>query len=243
MQFLVDPARVSVTIGGWLFLAVLCIVLPLGALRQHKRMEAAALKVSRWRIYASGVTTHLMLLILVFAAARDSGIALLRPYHVEGWHVAFGAVALAPGLLLLLKRFRREDPVARERLLLIAPRTPGELTAFYGLSISAGVIEELAYRGMLFTLLATLLHSWWLAAIVASIAFGMVHLFQGWRSAGIAGLIALRDHIVVGVTGTLFVAMVVHALHDIISGTVIARRAREADVAAQAARSATLAVS
>jgi hypothetical protein len=97
----------------------------------------------------------------------------------------------------------------------------------------------LTNRGLLFTLLAALVARWvpgtgawvawvaWVAAaLLASALFGVVHLFQGWKSAGIAALMGLREHIVVGLTGTLFVAMVVHALHDAIAGTVIGIRAR-----------------
>jgi hypothetical protein len=39
-------------------------------------------------------------------------------------------------------------------------------------------------------------------------------------------LFALRDHIVVGLTGTLIVAMIAHTLHDMIAGTVLGMRAR-----------------
>ena len=97
--------------------------------------------------------------------------------------------------------------------------------------MSAGVAEELAYRGLLFTLLSALLGGWWIPALIASAAFGIVHLFQGWKSAGIAGVMGLGGHIVVGLTGSLFVAIVVHMLHDAIGGTVIAARARRAEEA------------
>ena len=61
--------------------------------------------------------------------------------------------------------------------------------------------------------------------------FGIVHLFQGWKSAGIAALIGLRDQIVVGLTGTLFVAIVIHTLHDVITGSVVAVRAAAEETA------------
>ena len=74
-------------------------------------------------------------------------------------------------------------------------------------------------------------------------AFGIVHLFQGWRSAGLVVLVALRDHIVVGLTGTLFVAIVVHMLHDAIFGTVSSRRVRRDERAVEAAAEGARAIS
>jgi membrane protease YdiL (CAAX protease family) len=226
MRFLVDPARVQLDAIGWLFLAVICVLLPLGALRQHRRMAAGMLRPTRTTIYLSAVATHAAFVLMVLAVVRDERLDLFRPYRLTALHALVGLAALAIGLLPVFERFRIDDPFARERVALIAPRTPKEYGFFYLISVTAGVAEELTYRGLLFTLLAALTRSWWLAASIAAGVFGIVHLFQGWKSAGMAALMGLRDQIVVGLTGTLFVAIVVHTLHDAITGTVIGRRAR-----------------
>jgi len=225
MRFLVDPASVTLNPTGWLFLFAICVGLPLGALRQHRRLKAGSLTLSRSRIYQSAVATHAMFLLLCWVAIRGARLELFPAYRVSAWHALIGLLALGSGLLPLVRPFRRNDPVARERLLMIAPRTRKEFAAFYLVCVTAGVAEELAYRGVLFTLLAALLGAWWPAALIAAALFGIVHLFQGWKSAGIAALIGLRDQIVVGLTGTLFVAIVVHMLHDVITGSVVAIRA------------------
>jgi membrane protease YdiL (CAAX protease family) len=186
-----------------------------------------------------------MFLLLCWVAIRGERLNLFPAYRLAPVHVAIGLVALAIGLLPLLEQFRRNDPVAKERVRLIAPRTRREFSAFYVVCTTAGVVEELTYRGLLFTLLAALVGGWWPAALIASALFGIVHLFQGWKSAGIAALMGLREHIVVGLTGTLFIAMVVHTLHDAIAGTVIGIRARResaATVGAAAAENVTAAV-
>jgi len=231
MRFLMDPASVVVGPAGWLFLLVVCVGLPLGALRQHRRLNAGTLAPSRAQIYQSAIATHAMFLLLCWVVIRGARLRLFPAYHVTAWHVVVGLLALAVGLLPLLRRFRRNDPVARARLLMIAPRTPKELAAFYLVCVTAGVAEELAYRGVLFTLLASLVGAWWPAALIGGALFGIVHLFQGWKSAGIAALIGLRDQIVVGLTGTLFVAIVLHMLHDMITGSVVAMRAHAEEAA------------
>lgn len=226
MRFLVDPSHVVLRPIGWLFLLVICVLLPLGAMRQHHRLAAGTLQATRTRIYVSVIATHAVLLLMAWAVVREERLDLFPPYRPSALHIAIGVVALVVGLLPIFERFRIDDPVARERTRVIAPRTPREFAFFYLLSTTAGIAEEITYRGVLFTLLAAILRSWWISALIAAGVFGIVHLFQGWKSAGIAALMGLLEHIVVGLTGTLWVAVVAHAFHDAIVGTVIGLRAR-----------------
>src|SRR5438477_5775481 len=150
MRFLMDPAGVTIGTSGWLFLLVICVGLPLGALRQHRRLKGGILMLDRARIYQSAVATHAMFLILCWVVIRGARLHLFPAYHLTAWHVLIAGVALGAGVLPLLRQFRRSDPVARERLLLIAPRTSREFAAFYLVCVTAGIAEELAYRGVLF---------------------------------------------------------------------------------------------
>jgi membrane protease YdiL (CAAX protease family) len=233
MRFLVDPATVTMGAVAWVFLVVICVLLPLSALRMHRRLAAGTLQITRTRIYVSAIGTHATFLLMVWAVTRTERLNLLPPYHFRPLHVVIGLIALAIGLVPVLERFNLSDAIARERTRLIAPRASREFGVFYLLSITAGVAEELTYRGLLFTLLAALVIGWlpatgaWtFAAVISSLVFGIVHMFQGWKSAGVAALMGLREQLVVGLTGTLVVAIVVHALHDVVAGTVIGLRAR-----------------
>jgi membrane protease YdiL (CAAX protease family) len=228
MRFLVEPGTVTMGTAQWVFLVALCLALPAAAIRQHRMLARSPLELTRPQVYVSGLMTHAVLLLLCWLAARGQpwGASLLTVGHdPTGLDVAIGAAALAIGIVPFLSR-RAERAMQLDRTRLIAPRTAPEFGAFYTLSLSAGFAEELAYRGVLFALLTALTSSWWLAAVIASAAFGVAHLFQGWRPAGLAGVVALRDHIVVGLTGTLWVVIIVHMLHDIIAGTTIGLRAR-----------------
>jgi CAAX protease family protein len=227
MRFVVDPGLVDLGRPlAWAFLVIICVLLPIGALRQHRRLESGTHPPPRMQLYVSAIITHGALALLVWVVARGQRLNLLPPYRPTAVHVIIGLLALAIGLLPLLERFRLNDAIAEERTRLIAPHRPTEHALFYLVSLTAGIAEELTYRGMLFTLFAAILGSWWVAAIIAAAAFGVAHLFQGWKAVGIAALMGLREQLVVGLTGTLFVAMAVHMLHDAIAGTVIAARAR-----------------
>lgn len=227
MRFLVEPSGVTLGPAQWFFLFALCLLLPGAALRQHQLLGTGAIRLTRLQVYANGIGTHLMLLFLVWLAARHQpwGNVLLGPHRGRWQDVIVGVAALAMGVAPFLST-RASRSLLVDRTMFLAPRTAPEFGLFYTLSLSAGFAEELAYRGVLFALLGALLPSWWLAAAVAAAAFGIAHLFQGWRSAGLASLIGLRDHVVVGLTGTLWVVIIVHMLHDIIAGTVIGLRAR-----------------
>lgn len=229
MRPLADPASLQPGALAMLFLVTLLVALPLAAVAQERglaTLTARGVTLDRRAIYASAVVTHLLLLAGSWLAWTSARADLFPAHDITLRDIAIGGGALGVTLLTLLDRFAPRKPAHRERLLLIAPRTAGERLAFAGVAVSAGVAEEIAYRGVLFLLIAHYLGGWWLPALLAAGAFGVAHLFQGWRSAALAGAIGLLAQVVTGATGTLWVAIVVHILHDIIAGAVIAHRAR-----------------
>lgn len=101
-----------------------------------------------------------------------------------------------------------------ERLM---PHTPSEMRAFYVLSVTAGVCEELLYRGFLIAYLVN-----WLglfqAAGISAVIFGLGHLYQGGRGVLTTGAVGAFMAGVYLLTGSLFASMVFHALMDVHSG-------------------------
>ena len=106
-----------------------------------------------------------------------------------------------------------------ERLL---PRTHAQRAVFVLLSVSAGVGEELAFRGFLIPALETASGSTRLAVIVSSVAFGMLHSYQ--RSDGVIRASALGVVMAAPLlaTGSLFPSMAAHALYDLVVGLLLA---------------------
>jgi membrane protease YdiL (CAAX protease family) len=97
------------------------------------------------------------------------------------------------------------------------PRTPGEGRLFHGVAVSAGVGEELFYRGFLVWYLSTWLP---LAAAVAAAAvmFASAHAMHG-RSATIkAGVLGLVFSGLYLWTGALYLPMLLHTLIDWFAG-------------------------
>lgn len=228
MRPLVDPSLLTVGPLSLAFLVVAGLLLPAAAIAQQRTLDTGHpdVVVTRARIYASAFLTHVGLVAGAVIAAREMGADLFPAYRFAPWHAALAVAVLGVGLVPLLRAFDARDPRLRARAALIAPRTPRERAQFAGVAVAAGVAEEIAYRGVLPLVLARLLGGWWLPAIASAAAFGAAHAFQGRRGALLATAIGLIAQALVGLTGTLLLAMLVHAVHDIIAGLVISRRAR-----------------
>jgi len=100
---------------------------------------------------------------------------------------------------------------------LIIPRNAVERRLFIALSVTAGICEEVAYRGFLVWYLGA-----WLpapAVVVAGAAiFGLAHLYLGWGHVLKTGAIGLVFVLAYLLTGTLWVPILLHATVDIVSG-------------------------
>lgn len=227
MRHLADPATLSLGVVSWLFLAGMLVLLPVAVVMQERQLRERAADAFPTRpvIYFSAIVTHLVILLAALLAARDASVPLLPAFELSWTDALVAAGALGLGSLTLLERFTPRDE-SRTRAESIAPRTGRDAIAFAGVATSAGIAEEVAYRGVLFSLLAHLMGGWWLPALVAAVAFGIAHLFQGWRAAALASAAGIVAQVVVGLTGTLLVAIAVHILHDLIAGAIIGLRAR-----------------
>ena len=109
----------------------------------------------------------------------------------------------------------------KEAVLAMAPHSSAELALWLGVSLAAGVCEEMLFRGYLLRQLA----GWWgstLAAIAASsLLFGCLHLYEGWGAmVGLCGLGAVYAAVAV-LRGNLRSVMVAHFLQDAVTGLVL----------------------
>jgi membrane protease YdiL (CAAX protease family) len=124
-----------------------------------------------------------------------------------------------------------------ERLEPMLPHTRAELALFLKLALTAGVCEELLFRGYMIWYL-----SHWLpiypAAGLASLLFGIGHIYQGWRGVLTTGMVGAFLAAVFLLTGSLFAGMAIHALMDAHSGQLM-QAAYERERALAAAEPAT----
>jgi membrane protease YdiL (CAAX protease family) len=130
--------------------------------------------------------------------------------------MAGGIIGLVAPLVVtpLLARAGRRQPVVGDVEALI-PRTGSERRWYAAVAVSAGVCEELVFRGYGLRLL----HSVGLTSVplivACALAFGLVHVYQGISGVVITGLLGAFLTVIYIWTGSLLPAMAAHILVDL----------------------------
>lgn len=221
--------------SSWLFLAFIAIGVPYGAVTTARRTRSAdgpAQIASRSQLHLNAMATHLLIFGIAWYAGILQGLRFLQPVQLTVPDFLAGAVALAlMGVLAAVsQRLRSEDERRRMWVLGFLPRTLREGVPFTLLAAVGAVSEELAYRGVTFTLVTMLTGSAAAGALVAATAFAAAHVPQGGKSMAVIFAIALVKQELVLFTGTLWVAIGVHFTYNVMTAVRMARRAREAVV-------------
>ncbi len=184
--------------------------------RTRRRIYSAAL-ITQWALAGAVVTQWLV----TGRAWRLLGVA---PVLTPGG--AGIAVGLAIVILLIARQLRRagdrSDVFDRARARLahveaLVPHSRAELRLFRFVAVTAGICEELLFRGFLIWYLAQytgILQ----AALLSSVAFGIGHLYQGLRYVALTAMVGLFFAAVYLFAGFLLLPMLIHALMDLYSG-------------------------
>lgn len=208
-------------IADGLFIAFLLGSMPLLSLAQLPLLRGAL--VQRMDAYRGSV---IMLLVLTTVAlvlgAVGPGLEALGLVPRFGVQDLVMTGVLAAGLLvfgvvsnLLTARLGIEETDVLRQLI---PRTGTERAAFGVVSLSAGVGEEVVYRGYLIVVLGTLFSDVWWAAAVSSMAFSILHAYQGTVGivrSGVLGFVFAAAFIT---GGSLWPLVIVHTGVDLVSG-------------------------
>ncbi|KQT01364.1 CPBP family intramembrane glutamic endopeptidase [Cellulomonas sp. Leaf395] len=131
---------------------------------------------------------------------------------------AIVGLALAGGALALVRRWLPgRSPLQSSAIDILMPTTPGARRGWAGLSLSAGVTEEITYRGLLVLALTLAVPDLAHGAVVAvaAVLFGIAHWYQGrlgMLTTGAVGAVLTQLYLT---TGSLLLPMVVHVLIDL----------------------------
>jgi membrane protease YdiL (CAAX protease family) len=168
----------------------------------------------------------LALLISWAGRSRELGaLGLVWPAGAGLWIsglVSAAAVAFMTKQTLAMAASAESQAKMREQLgraavLALLPRTIGEARAFTALGVTAGICEEILYRGFLLWYVAHFADRP-VAAIVAVLAFGIAHAYQGMAGIVKSSLFAAIAMALYLLTGSLLAPMVLHAALDVGSG-------------------------
>ncbi len=138
--------------------------------------------------------------------------------------VLAGALGLLVPILGLLVLSRKSPHLARRlqhKLLesgaALLPATSSERRTWVAVALTAGICEELLFRGFLLLYLAHFFSALprWGAMVISAAVFGLAHAYQGWKGVVGTGLLGLGLAFVYVVTGSLLPSMALHALVDL----------------------------
>jgi membrane protease YdiL (CAAX protease family) len=212
---------------------ILMVVLPLEGLYTFRRLVAAV----RAGEPDAKVRTYRMTIVLQLTLAATLVIGWYiggRPWAALGlgrsspWGAIAGAACVAVGLAFVAaqqRAIRRLSAAQLERLSArmsdlspLLPTTAPELRWFSTVSVTAGICEEMLYRGFVLWYLTPLTGI--AGAVVAgSVLFGLAHAYQGRSGAiktAIVGAVMAGFYLA---SGTLWASMIVHAAIDLSGGT------------------------
>jgi len=209
----------------FIFAALILFVSLAGADRQ-----VPLARRGRGVFYAVTIASELVLLLLAWLGIRFSGTRL-REIIGGKWRVVEDFLldltlgcGFAIFLLIVVASLgyalglNRHPDQGKQVILAVAPKTGEELALFLFLSMTAGVVEEIVFRGFLQTQFGKLFRNVWIGMFVSAILFGLSHAYEGKPRMFIIFILGAMFGTVTILRKSLRVGMIAHALFDGIVG-------------------------
>jgi membrane protease YdiL (CAAX protease family) len=221
-RVVVVAAALSVLLGAWIV-----FVQPFAGRRRYRLLierlfhdPSARLHHYRRGIAFEWAGAALVGLLALLAHSRLR--SLWPPGEHPGVAAQIPALAVAVVAITAVYRFggqpaRRALAVQLRPVAALLPRTPSERRWFALLAVTAGICEELLYRGFGLAALR------WVASdvrtpaliLISGAAFGFAHLYQGRLGVTLTGVLGAYLAWIVIATGSLVPVMLLHALLDL----------------------------
>jgi membrane protease YdiL (CAAX protease family) len=212
-----------------LFLLLVLGVMPLLAIASHRQIrDEPELPDSRYPVYTQLVLVQLAIAAIAYWAARANDLYIPLLATLNTTTLLLSAALYGVGVLVLYLLYRIYPPEESVAWRYLFPKTSGEQSAWVGTVTLSSACEEYIYRGVLFLMLAQFFGDWWMAATLASVAFGIGHYAQGLKGAVVSGAFALGLHALVVVSGGLGLAITVHVAYNFTAEWLM-RRAERSD--------------
>lgn len=201
------------------FLLVVALVLPalaLFGLRQSQNQAAGQyqdLPLTPVIIQIGVVQT--IVAALAWLAMWGNGLEISWGAEISPF--TFAVAWLTLGVIVTVAFFEARRPlkpeeVVRRRLRKISAGNE----AWMGITIYAGMVEEFAYRGVLTLILASFM-GYWPGAVISAILFSLSHIYSGKRAVLFGIPFALAMQGLVYISGGLLLAILVHAIYDLVA--------------------------
>jgi membrane protease YdiL (CAAX protease family) len=215
-----------------LFVILLVVVVPILGFRSIRKLRQRAAgggQIDRSRLYLATAANHWLLFFLAMLGWAFSG----RPWSAIGVSLdldrnfIIGVILLLTAVAFLLFQIYQVRKADRDELLrirnsfakvsLLMPRNGNELGRFYGLSVTAGIVEEILWRGFLIWYFSQYLPLW-AAALLVTLSFGLAHAYQGLAQLPAVTLVGALFAGLYLLTGSVWLPMLLHAAVDVLQG-------------------------
>lgn len=235
MFILCSMSQFPLAISDHILFAIIGIILPvISVYSSSGNTEGLHLtKNEKCRAYAANSLILFFLASLVFLnwnfldrPIGDLGFKI--PAYSDGslWIILlilFIVLYLADTISSIYPASRRKKTLARlQKRAYILPVTRQEFYCFIILSLSAGIFEEIMFRGFLITYLYNLFGSSetgvYAAVVIPAVLFGISHAYQGGYAVIKVVLMAVLFGLVFLFSGSIIWLMIIHFLVDIIGG-------------------------
>lgn len=230
-----DLAELSRTPVAIALTVAIGIAYPLLGWLRFRRLERQPEPIPRGvklRLYASIVASQWTLVALTALVLAGTGLGLADLGQGPGRSIA--RTTIAAGLLLAgfavlsrltlaqLARATPDDlPGHVRRAGRILPKDGVERGGFVAVAITAGVCEEILYRGWLPWAIAGWTGSPAAGFVVAALVFGAGHAYQGMNGMLLTGALGLFLGGVVAWTGSLLPGQFLHVAVDLVNGLAV----------------------
>jgi membrane protease YdiL (CAAX protease family) len=208
---------------------LLMALMPVGAVRSYRKLNAGTPFPPKLRFMALTIVLEIALGAVALWAIHPRERLLLRLPHMTPAVWAWGVLFFAVLTLTIPLRWKRAEEWKRRRLMHMTPQKFGEYPMWVLLSLSAGVSEEIVWRGVLFSLLAGYTHSVMVAALISAVHFGVCHIVQGWKSVVLIAALGLAAQTLVLAADSLIPAMVLHFAYDAVAGIWMGKLGRKSE--------------
>ena len=139
--------------------------------------------------------------------AIDMGIAL--PFWLLWEGTAYGAHWVLSGAT---------GPGGAKTVDSLLPQSVSEILLWVALSVTAGICEELAFRGFLQQQFHALSGNIAVAVVAQGVVFGLFHSYQGWRNVVVISVLGALYGALAAWRGNVRANIVVHAWGDVWEG-------------------------
>ncbi len=214
------------------FVFIIAVLYPIASFvgfRRLLRRVAAGETVNRGDLYRNTMISHWALFFMAMALWAYSGrswSAIGFSLDINLWFGA-GVILTILGIVALVMQNRYvkaatpdEIESLRERLgslEIMIPQNGSELARFNELSITAGIVEEILWRGFLIWYFSQFMPLW-AAALLSTIGFGLAHAYQGLKQLPSITAVGAAFAVLYLVSGSIWLPIILHAIVDILQG-------------------------